>query len=117
MAYELQFLVMADSRLALDELVLRLMEKLEGARTVRARSFDWADNWIAVWPNDDHDPEASSDPEQGFLHYRYRIEVSPLGKEATVDRQIRVAKELERVLESLGAGVAVCADFEELLGS
>lgn len=115
MAYELQFLVMVDTGRALDELVACLMEKLEGARQVRARSFDWAENWIAVWPNDDYDPKKTSDPEEGFLHYRYRIEVSPLNKGASVDDQVRIANELKRVLESMGAVVAVCADFEELL--
>jgi len=115
MTYELQFLIMVDTSLALDDLVARLIEKLEGARKVRPRSFDWRDNWISVWPNDDHDPTATSDPEEGFLHYRYLVEVSPLAKNAPVEHQVSLAKELERVFESLGASAVVCADFEELL--
>lgn len=115
MGYELQFLVMANCDLSLQELAACLKEKLPEAAWVRSQSFDWSNNWIQVWKNDDHDDSMLSDIDEGFLYYPYRIEVSPTGETKDLDHQINLAKHLKNILESLGCDAVICADFEELL--
>ncbi|HEU4328889.1 MAG TPA: hypothetical protein VFS21_37475 [Roseiflexaceae bacterium] len=112
---ELQFLIMVDTKLSLNEIILYLKEKLSDTTPVRSRSFDWSSNWIQVWDNDDFDPDKISDPEDGFLYYPYRIEVSPNTKEINLEQQIAVARSLVERLEMTGAKVQVCADFEGML--
>src|SRR5215467_9989380 len=92
MPYELQFLIMVNSGLTLEDLVRSLREQLPSARSTRFRSFDWSNNWVQVWRNDDHDESILSDGNEGFLYYPFRIEVSPIEKNTSLEHQVNTAK-------------------------
>lgn len=111
---ERQFLVMVEMPGTAIGLSEKLVRSLEGAVSVRPRSFDWMGNWIQIADNDDYDPAQVDEPRDGFLFYRFRLEVSPM-KSVDVEHQVRVAVALSDALRALGAKTAVCADFEEKL--
>ena len=67
---------------------------------------------MQVWENDDYDPERIDEPEEGYLFYRFRIEVSPFEK-VEDSHQIGLARLVVEILESLNAQPVVCADFED----
>jgi hypothetical protein len=119
MSYELQFLIMVDTEIEHEELIASLKEKLVGVREeispAKFRTFYWSGNCVQVWLNEDYDESLVSDPEDGFLYYRYKIEVFPTDGDKGVERQVNIAKQLKGVLESLGCTAVICADFEELL--
>jgi len=77
-SYELQFLIFVNTTLDLEELVASLKGALGGISEESFRTFDWSGNWVQVWPNEDYDESLVSDPEEGYLCYRYRVEVSPI---------------------------------------
>lgn len=115
--FELQFLIMVDTEMLLDELIEEICVNLPDARPVRPRSFDWRGNWVQIWENDDYEPAASRPQTDAFLYFRYRMEVSPMSENAQLQQQLEVARQLKRAVESTGAVAVVCADFEELLES
>lgn len=116
MKYELQFLVMVDSFHSLEEFVSILKRNLSDSKTFRSRSFDWKGNWIQIEQNEDYNPVAATNPKDGFLFYKFRIEVSPTEDYAhDLQHQIALAKEIEAIIQNRGGKAVVCADFEELL--
>lgn len=119
MSYELQFLIMVETRIEHEELIASFKEKVgdagEEISPAKFRTFYWSGNCIQVWMNEDYDESLVSDPEDGFLYYRYKIEVFPTDGEKSVERQVNIAKQLKGALESLGCTTVICADFEELL--
>jgi len=115
-SYELLFSIFVNTTLGLEELAASLKMALTASGELRWQSsFDWSGNCVEVWPNEDYDESLVSDPEEGFLYYRYTIWVYPIDDDESVDRQINIAKHLKTALESLGGGAVICADFEELL--
>ena len=115
MSYELQFLIMVNTTLDHEKLIASLKGALADTSEVGWRSFDWSGNWVQVLMNEDYDESLASDPEEGYLYYRYRIEVSPTDGNKSLDRQVNLAKHLKVALESLGCSAVICAAFEELL--
>lgn len=113
--FELQFLVMIDTEMPLDKLIEEIRARLLGARPVRPRSFDWRNNWIQIWENDDYEPPLTRPEPDQFLYFRYRMEVSPTSENAELQQQMDIARELKRIIEDIGATAVICADFEELL--
>src|SRR5687768_4866414 len=112
---ELQFLVMVDTKFSYDEITSHLKESLSDIKSISSHSFDWLNNWVQIWKNDDFDSTRTLDRDEGFLYYPYRIEVSPKAKEITLEHQLVVARSLQATLELLDARVQVCADFEDML--
>lgn len=78
-------------------------------------SFEWSGNCVEVWPNEDYDESLTSDPEEGYLYYKYEIVVYPIDGDESVERQVSIAKHLKSALESLGCSAVIGAAFEELL--
>ena len=115
MNYETQFLIMVNCNFDLGEFLNRLKEEWQDVKWVKRSSFDIANNWIQISKNDDYDPSRVLDPEDGFLHYRYRLEVSPITENPSVIEQIKLARMLKTRLEDIGCLAIICADFEELL--
>jgi hypothetical protein len=112
---ELLFLVMVNSERELDEVVASLLALLPGAIRRTPRSLDWEGNWIQVSASDSYDEDNSQDGDEGFLYYRYRVEVSPRSDGATVAGQVSIARRLLEFFRGLGVQAVVCAEFEELL--
>jgi hypothetical protein len=106
---------MINTKLSCDEIISHLKEGLSDIKSISFHSFEWLNNWIQVWRNDDFDSARTLDTDEGFLYYPYRIEVSPTAKEITLEHQLVVARSLRATLELLDARVQVCADFEDML--
>jgi len=115
MERELQFLIMVNSKLDLDQFIACIKDNWPHIHWVGSRSFDVANNWVQISENEEFDPSLASNPEKGFLHYRYRLEVSPVEGTPSLDNQIELARSLKAGLEKLGFEAVVCADFEDLL--
>lgn len=113
MSMEQQFLIMANFASSAPSFATRLSTHLpESPALLRPRTFKWRSNLVQVWENDDYDPRRIDDPEEGYLFYRFRIEVSPFER-VSDGHQIGIARLLVEVLESLNAQPVVCADFED----
>ncbi|MFM1652488.1 1,4-dihydroxy-6-naphthoate synthase [Brevibacillus sp. B_LB10_24] len=67
-----------------------------------------------VMMNDDYDEERAADPHDGFLYYRYYLDIEP-AEDADPREYIKgIARMLEALWESGAKAVAAC-DFEEEL--
>ncbi len=114
MNYELQFLVMVNSEIGIDEL-LNKMSGWNDLIKLTHRSFDSdSKNWIQVSENEDYGLGGIQD-EDGFLFYKYKIEVSPLNDQVGIDDQVEYAKKIHQNFIDEGFLAEICADFEELL--
>jgi hypothetical protein len=116
MDYELQFLIMVSCEFDIDQFLNRLKRDWQDVKWVKRSSFDLSDNWIQISENEDYDPALAFNTLDGFLHYRYRIEVSPIKETRSVAEQVNLAKTLKTRFEKMGCLAVICADFEELLG-
>jgi hypothetical protein len=111
---ELQFLIMIDLELPMDRLLPQVVALLDGAKRVRTKSFDWNGNWCQISENGRFDQQGAEDADEGYLYYRYKIEVSP-NASVRLEDQIQSAMTLKDTLKSIDARAEICADFEDLL--
>jgi hypothetical protein len=111
--YELQFLVMIEAQMELHSMLRSIKENLSSVSEVSPSSFNWKNNWFQLKLNDDGD-HIKSEGADGYLYYKFRLEVSPI-ENVDVDDQVSIAKELESKILSFAKAVEVCADFEEFL--
>ncbi|MFJ5589047.1 hypothetical protein ACIQCG_04765 [Streptomyces noursei] len=86
----------------------------ESARR-KENSCDLRNNWLEAWGNEDADQRLAKDDEEGFLYYRWRIEVTPTTNNPSTDEQITLARLLQQCFEKSGWVAVVCADFEDRL--
>lgn len=93
--------------------LVRVIEALSDARTGGVR-FRAAEALLEVRENDDFDPDQVSDPENGFLFYRFLVEVEPLSA-ATQEAYVAAVAALIRGLRREGWSVVPACDFEDLL--
>jgi hypothetical protein len=111
----LDFVLMVDSSLGLGE-VSEVIRNICGATAGHSQAWlETESNWVQIRRNDDYDPELALSQEDGFFHYRYRVEVAPKPGETNLENQIAFAVLLRLGSEERGCRVAVCADFEGLL--
>jgi hypothetical protein len=109
-----QFIVMVDHGGGdRSRLVDGLVAAFPGAVRRKENSADLRGNWVQVWANDDADEKLAADPDTGYLHFRWRVEVTPLDAAADEDHQVALARDL---LQHFRAGRAeVLANFEDRL--
>ncbi|MEV6304806.1 hypothetical protein AB0M02_35715 [Actinoplanes sp. NPDC051861] len=112
---ENQFLVMVDRHVERARLVDSLHSVFPDAQRRKDNSLHLRGNWLEVWPNDDADENLAADPTTGYLHFRWRVEVTPLDASVTEDDQVQLARDLLTHLRSDGAAAEVCANFEDRL--
>lgn len=108
-----EFLIMLDGAKSDTEVLSALYAKNAGAVPVKQNSCDIKGNWLEVRGNDDHDPAMLEDPEDGFLFYRWRVEVTPMDNGISVDNQIQLARSLLDVFRAHGWRAVVAASFED----
>jgi hypothetical protein len=108
----LQFLVMVDSRLDDSGLLALVMEQFPDAVRRKRHSCDVHGNWLEIWENESADA-ALIGGEDGFLHYAWRVEVTPLTDDLDEDHQVKLARDLRTCFERAGARAVVCANFED----
>lgn len=111
----LQFLIMINCDKSRDEMLNHILDCFDEAEKRKANSCDLRENWIEIWQNDDFDAELSADELNGYLHFRWRLEATPLKDDVAVDGQVVLAKEITACFEQTGCQCIVCANFEDLL--
>lgn len=113
---ELQFLIMIEAGIAIDQLMNELLFLFGGVNRVSNKSFDWGNNWCQLSENKIYQPQKIGNVEDDFLYYKYRLEVSPT-KDVSLSEQVDVAKALRDKILLLTSvdGVEICADFEDYL--
>ncbi|WP_328470035.1 hypothetical protein OHA21_03460 [Actinoplanes sp. NBC_00393] len=109
-----QFLLMVDSATERSRLVDELLAGFPEMDRRKENSGHIRGNWLEVWPNDDADEKQASDPENGYLHFRWRIELTPLTA-VEEDHQVQLARDLLRHFQAAGSRAEVCANFEDRL--
>ena len=107
---ERQFLVMLDGAADIDAVSSIVQSNVPGAKRRSHRSLLVPDGLVQIWLNDDWDARRSNERD-GFLFWRFRLEVSP-GKELTDEELIGFAGELLLLFRSCGLKATVCAEFE-----
>ena len=112
---DVQFIVMVDSAAERSHLVSDLASDFPELEQRKAHSGRLRGNWLEVYANDDADPAAAADPDNGFLHFRWRVEVTPLDSSVDENHQIRLARDLLAHFRSAEATAEVLANFEDRL--
>ena len=112
---ENQFLVMVDAATERSQLVEDLSTSFPDMERRKANSGHIRGNWLEVWANDDADENQAADPVDGFLYFRWRVELTPLDATTAEDHQVQLARELLKHFQSVGARAVVCANFEDRL--
>ena len=111
----LQFVIMVQSEEGRESLLTVLLSSFGEATRRKANSCDLRENWIEIWENDDADAVLANQPDTGYLHFRWRLESTPMKQEVTESAQIQLAKDIVSCLEAHGCRCVVCANFEDLL--
>jgi len=111
---DLRFLLILDSpHEDEDEVMTWLVTALPEAEREKENSCRLRLNYVEVWPNSDADPEAARSKRDGYLFYRYRIEVSPILGEVAKGGQINLAREVLGYARGERWRWVVCANFED----
>ena len=110
-----QFLIMINTSYDEKELMEFLTNCFPNSIRNTINSFDLQDHWIEIWKNENADEQMSKDPEEGYLYFRWRIEVTPLRKKILQIHQVEFAKNIVSCLENKGCNCVICANFEHLL--
>jgi hypothetical protein len=113
-AYELAFVVMIDADAPLPVLTRQLHQAFAAAKGKPGNALDPTGNQVELRRNDHHDPVLAAAPDNGYLFFPYRLEVSPTDT-VSLEHQVGFASALRTAFESLGYRAVICADFEELL--
>ena len=108
----LQFLVMVDADLDRPGMVQAVLDRFPEATPLKENSCDLRGNWLEVWDNEDADREQAADPDDGYLHFRWRVEVTPLDDTLDEDHQVRLARDLRDCFAAVGRDAVVAANFE-----
>ncbi|WP_425395252.1 hypothetical protein [Aeoliella sp.] len=109
-----QFIVMIDSDQHASTIVDLVVAGLTEAVRVKSNSFDYKGNSCELLVNDEADSDLVSQPD-GFFHYKYELQVTPLKNKPMVD-QIEVARGMcELIADSISDKFVLCANFEDSL--
>ena len=115
MVDSLQFLVMVETEKNRQDVLNILLNQFMEATQMKSNSCDLKGNWIEIWENQDADPILSKNEEEGFLYYRWRVEVTPLKNGVEEAKQVQLARDLDLCFKSAGFRAVVCANFEDKL--
>jgi hypothetical protein len=113
MSGTLQFVVMVDGEVGEAALLQSVLGRFPDATRLKAHSCDVRGNWLEIWHNDDADPELARGDEDGYLHYRWRVELTPMSDTLDEDHQVELARALIAVFREAGGRSVVLANFED----
>ncbi|MGC4768011.1 hypothetical protein ACLQ25_03375 [Micromonospora sp. DT44] len=108
----LQFLIMVDGPPTAAELLDLIRARVPDAKPYRRDSVDVRGNLLEINTNEGADPRPATD-EDGYLHFRWRVEVTPMDRSVDEAQQIALARELLRAIEGQQVRATVCAAFED----
>ncbi|WP_433115397.1 hypothetical protein [Micromonospora sp. CA-246542] len=109
----LQFLIMVDGPLTAAELLDLIRARLPDAKPYRRDSVDVRGNLLEINTNEGADPRLAATDEDGYLYFRWRVEVTPMDRSVDEAQQITLARELLRAIDGQQARATVCAAFED----
>jgi hypothetical protein len=113
--YDLRFLLMIDADVKREDVISSIVQQFPSAVQRKSNSCDLQGNWIEVWDNEDYDPSRVHDTAEGYLHYRLRVEGTPIQERVTESSQIELVRELCRYMQAKGWKCVPCANFEDAL--
>lgn len=109
---DLSFILMVDGTIDQDSLIDLVASAVPRAQKIKRRSLDAVDNWLEIKKNEDFGAQPADGPD-GFLYFRFRLEVTPKSRRLDEQHQVRFASSLQSVLESNGLRVELCASFSD----
>jgi hypothetical protein len=112
MSGTLQFIIMVDGDVGEAELLQSVLSRFPDATRLKAHSCDVAGNWLEIWHNDDADPGLARSEDDGYLYYRWRVEVTPMSDALNEDHQVELARGLLAAFTSAGGRPVILANFE-----
>jgi hypothetical protein len=112
MSGTLQFIIMVDGDVGEADLLQSVLGRFPDAVRSKAHSCDVGGNWLEIWHNDDADADLARDDEDGYLYYRWRVELTPMSDGLDEDHQVRLARGLLATFEAVGGRPVVLANFE-----
>lgn len=113
-SYILDFKIMVNCEFKRIQLLKLIKKRIAGYKTVFEYSFEYRDNLFRFRFNEDYDP-CKVDEEDGYLYYRYEIEVVSLKDNENIKNQLDLARKFKEHFIEIGCSAEICADFEELL--
>jgi hypothetical protein len=109
--HEAQFLVMVNGEVSLSDIMRVLESDLPGIkRTKHKMVYEWSRNIIDVEENKDYDQNMINS-EDGYLYYRYRINVFPIDDDQSIEHQVNIARDIRGLFASLSCITEVIATF------
>lgn len=96
----LQFLLMVDANNDCETLSKIILDNFSDAIAHKSNSCYLRKNFIEIWENEDADSTLSQDNEKGYLHYKCRVEVTPLKEGVREAEQIQLVKDLQFCFEN-----------------
>ena len=108
----LQFLVMLDGDAPRNVILDSILRSFPDAAPRKENSCDLRGNWIEIWANEDANEDLVDDPQTGYLHYPWRVEVTPMDP-VSEEEQVQLARDLVACFQQIGIGPVVCANFED----
>jgi hypothetical protein len=105
--------IFVDAEIEESQLV-EIIRNLMGGSSWRLRTIYLPCCEIDVCKNDIYDPAKRLDPNEGFLYYRYFLDVVPVGNVSRQDYTALVGQFIVRLREAGFKAVPAC-DFEEEL--
>ncbi|MFC4017212.1 hypothetical protein ACFOW4_04535 [Micromonospora sp. GCM10011542] len=108
-----QFLIMVDGPLEPADLLDLIRGRLPDAVPYRRDSVDVRGNLLEINRNEGADPRLAASDEDGYLHFRWRVEVTPMDRSVDEAHQIALARELLRAVQGPRVRATVCAAFED----
>lgn len=91
MSGTLQFIVMVDGDVSEAALL----------KSLKAHSCDLRGNFLEIWHNEDADPDLARNDDDGYLYYRWRVELTPTTKSVGADHQVELARALIAAFENV----------------
>ncbi|MCO6008397.1 hypothetical protein NE236_25805 [Actinoallomurus purpureus] len=109
----MQFIVMVDGDADEVALLRCVLKNLPDAVRLKAHSCDVRGNWLEIWQNEDADPNLAENDDDGYLYYRWRVELTPMGGTVDEDHQVELARALIGAFERADGRAVVLANFED----
>ncbi|RNL85846.1 hypothetical protein [Halostreptopolyspora alba] len=110
----LEFIVMVNGGDSESEVLRAITERIPEAAEIEKDSCELRGNRLEVWANEDADPSRATDEEEGYLYFRWRIEVLPQRDDVGEEAQVGLAGEMLGALrEDRGWDATLAATFED----
>lgn len=111
----LEFIVMVNGGDTKSEVIRAVTERIPDASGAGEDACEVRGNQIEVWHNEDADQSRAADDEdeEGYLYFRWRLEVAPVSDETGAEEQVGLAGELLGAFREREWAAVLAATFED----